>query len=199
MTRSRARPRMRRPKGCASMSATGCARLLSRLPSGRFRCGCPLALRSRAGGLSRARIAFFASSSNGDEDSGVKSPDTSLFVPLQVSPQTFAPEVDVGAELTSPLNKSKPAEEEEGEEAGPVFPRFFLLLAGDVSEGCPAGRDRISGTSRHASPGWPVLSEGRPSLSLACLEKATAMAGGGVAGGGLCFTYVQDNRYISQC
>uniref|UniRef100_A0A8C5REV4 ATP-dependent RNA helicase SUPV3L1, mitochondrial n=1 Tax=Laticauda laticaudata TaxID=8630 RepID=A0A8C5REV4_LATLA len=100
------------------MSATGCARLLSRLPCGRFRCGCPLALRSPGGGLSRAsslpataRIAFFASS-NGDEDSGVKSPDTSLFVPLQVSPQTFAPEVDVGAELTSPLNKSKPEEEE---------------------------------------------------------------------------------------
>uniref|UniRef100_A0A8C6VTQ8 ATP-dependent RNA helicase SUPV3L1, mitochondrial n=1 Tax=Naja naja TaxID=35670 RepID=A0A8C6VTQ8_NAJNA len=95
------------------MSVTGCARLLSRLPSGQFRCGCPLALRSRGGGLSRAsslpataRIAFFASS-NGDEDSGVKSPDTSLFVPLQVSPQTFAPEVDVGAELTSPLNKSE--------------------------------------------------------------------------------------------
>uniref|UniRef100_A0A8C6VPQ3 ATP-dependent RNA helicase SUPV3L1, mitochondrial n=1 Tax=Naja naja TaxID=35670 RepID=A0A8C6VPQ3_NAJNA len=100
------------------MSVTGCARLLSRLPSGQFRCGCPLALRSRGGGLSRAsslpataRIAFFASS-NGDEDSGVKSPDTSLFVPLQVSPQTFAPEVDVGAELTSPLNKSKPEKEE---------------------------------------------------------------------------------------
>ncbi|XP_070608287.1 ATP-dependent RNA helicase SUPV3L1, mitochondrial isoform X2 [Erythrolamprus reginae] len=95
------------------MSATGCARLLSRLPSGRFRCGCPLALRSRSGGLSRAsslpataRIAFFTSS-NGDDDSGVKSPDTSLFVPLQVSPHTFAPEVDVGAELTSPLNKGE--------------------------------------------------------------------------------------------
>lgn len=109
------------------MSVTGCARLLSRLPSGQLRCGCPLALRSRGGGLSRAsslpataRIAFFASS-NGDEDSGVKGLDTSLFVPLQVSPQTFAPEVDVGAELTSPLNKSKPVEEEE---AGPVLPRF---------------------------------------------------------------------------
>uniref|UniRef100_A0A8C6VSY8 ATP-dependent RNA helicase SUPV3L1, mitochondrial n=2 Tax=Naja naja TaxID=35670 RepID=A0A8C6VSY8_NAJNA len=64
-------------------------------------------LAGRASSLpATARIAFFASS-NGDEDSGVKSPDTSLFVPLQVSPQTFAPEVDVGAELTSPLNKSE--------------------------------------------------------------------------------------------
>lgn len=124
------------------MSVTGCARLLSRLPSGQFRCGCPLALRSRGGGgLSRAsslpataRIAFFASS-NGDEDTGVKSPDTSLFVPLQVSPQTFAPEVDVGAELTSPLNKSKTEEEEE--EAGPVFPRFPSWLRRRRLQGLP--------------------------------------------------------------
>ncbi|XP_066478308.1 ATP-dependent RNA helicase SUPV3L1, mitochondrial [Tiliqua scincoides] len=90
------------------MSASGCARLLSRL---RYRGS--VAVRSlRGGGPSRAAppraTAFSCSAASSDGGgAGARAPDTSLFVPLPVSPLPPGPEGDVGAELTRPLNKSE--------------------------------------------------------------------------------------------
>ncbi|KAL8186968.1 UNVERIFIED_CONTAM: ATP-dependent RNA helicase supv3l1, mitochondrial [Gekko kuhli] len=85
------------------MSVSRCARLLSGL-----RHGGAVVLRSRQSGPSRAATAraFSTASSNG-RDTGAKAPDTSLFVPLPVSPEAPGAAGDVGAELTCPLNKSE--------------------------------------------------------------------------------------------
>nr|XP_028585294.1 ATP-dependent RNA helicase SUPV3L1, mitochondrial [Podarcis muralis] len=89
------------------MSVSWCARLLSRLPAAPLRYGGLFALRSRRGGPSRAAPAAGFFSDGGGKGAGAKAPDTSLFVPLPVSPSSPGPEGDVGAELTRPLNKSE--------------------------------------------------------------------------------------------
>ncbi|XP_077206665.1 ATP-dependent RNA helicase SUPV3L1, mitochondrial [Paroedura picta] len=79
------------------MSVSRCARLWSRL-----RYGGAAVLRGRA-----AAAGAFSTASNDGRDAGAKAPDTSLFVPLAVSPVVLGPAGDVGAELTCPLNKSE--------------------------------------------------------------------------------------------
>nr|XP_020663644.1 ATP-dependent RNA helicase SUPV3L1, mitochondrial [Pogona vitticeps] len=93
------------------MSALCYARVLSWFPPGSLRYGGPVLLGSWRGGGSRAaarlgaaRAAFFASSG---ENEGLRAPDTSLFVPLPVTPSLSSHEGDIGAELTRPLDKNE--------------------------------------------------------------------------------------------